>query len=133
MDDHTPGLRRRAIGAIAIVGLISAACTSAASPSSATTAPPPSAAAPAPSAAAANSAPAAGATPAIVAMDTFHKVDGEASGSVALENLADGTIAVVVWLHPLDRRSLPVKVRAFTVRYWSPRHDGGLNRAGGRH
>jgi hypothetical protein len=77
MHHPTPGSRGRTIGAIAIIGLIAAACSSAASPSPA------------------SSAPTAAATPATVTKGTFHMVDGDGSGSVALEHLADGSFAVV--------------------------------------
>lgn len=70
------------------IALIASGCTAGASPAPTTRAP----AATTP--AAASTAPAASG-PTMVATGTFHRVDGDASGTVALEHLADGSFAVV--------------------------------------
>jgi hypothetical protein len=79
----------RAAGSVLVVLSITvlAACTSGAT-SSPVGSPPPSTA---PSVA---SSPAASG-PTTVAMGRFHRVDADASGTVALEHLADGSFAVV--------------------------------------
>ncbi len=83
----------RTSAALAAIGIVAAACSVGASPSPLSTQPPPATIV-SPSPAAPSSA-SVGATPATVAKGMFHKVDGAASGSVALEHLADGSFAVV--------------------------------------
>jgi len=83
----------RTSAALSAIGIVAAACSVGASPSPLSTQPPPATIV-SPSPAAPSSA-SVGATPATVAKGMFHKVDGPASGSVALEHLADGSFAVV--------------------------------------
>jgi electron transfer DM13 len=79
---------RRATGSSLVLStILLAACTSGATTSPVGSSPPSTA----PSVA---SSPAASG-PTTVAMGTFHRVDADASGTVALEHLADGSFAVV--------------------------------------
>jgi hypothetical protein len=80
---------RRATGSVLVVlsTALLAACTS-----GATTSP---VASPPPSIAPSLASSAAASGPTTVAMGTFHRVDSDATGTVALEHLADGSFAVV--------------------------------------